>query len=592
MITIKSVTLKNFLSVGNVTQAVNFQSGELTLVIGNNLDLGGNGARNGTGKSTILNALCFALYGNALTNIKKDNLINKTNNKEMMVTVDFEKNGTEYRIERGRRPNVFRFLVNSQEINNTESRTDEAQGEGRLSQEEIEKLLGMSHTMFKHLVALNTFTEPFLSMSVGNQREIIEQLLGITQLSEKAVQLKELIKNTKDAVKEEEYRIKATEEANQQIERSIKDLERRQRLWKQNQSKSIEDLNAAIAALNELDIEAELAKHTELAEYLSNQQTKNTLSKEISRIQKTLTDQQNVLTKTQGEIKTLEDKRCYTCGQPFHSDDHTEVLSKKTLLAESARTEIDNLTKSLNELTEELNSIKTADKPITFYQNIADAYEHKNSISQLEKELELKASERDPYVDQVSSLQNSGIKAISWDKINELTLLKDHQEFLLRLLTNKDSFIRKKIIEQNLSYLNTRLENYLEKLGLPHSVVFKPDLSVEISELGRELDFDNLSRGERNRLILGLSWSFRDVFETMNDPINFMSIDELIDSGMDGNGVDAALEVLKKMTRERNKCIYLISHREELISRVSNTLLVTKENGFTTYSQEEPDLTE
>lgn len=592
MITIKSVTLKNFLSVGNVTQAVNFQSGELTLVIGNNLDLGGNGARNGTGKSTILNALCFALYGNALTNIKKDNLINKTNNKEMMVTVDFEKNGTEYRIERGRRPNVFRFLVNSQEINNTESRTDEAQGEGRLSQEEIEKLLGMSHTMFKHLVALNTFTEPFLSMSVGNQREIIEQLLGITQLSEKAVQLKELIKNTKDAVKEEEYRIKATEEANQQIERSIKDLERRQRLWKQNQSKSIEDLNAAIAALNELDIEAELAKHTELAEYLSNQQTKNTLSKEISRIQKTLTDQQNVLTKTQGEIKTLEDKRCYTCGQPFHSDDHTDVLSKKTLLAESARTEIDNLTKSLNELTEELNSIKSADKPITFYQNIADAYEHKNSISQLEKELELKASERDPYIDQVSSLQNSGIKTISWDRINELTLLKDHQEFLLRLLTNKDSFIRKKIIEQNLSYLNTRLENYLEKLGLPHSVLFKPDLSVEISELGRELDFDNLSRGERNRLILGLSWSFRDVFETMNDPINFMSIDELIDSGMDGNGVDAALEVLKKMTRERNKCIYLISHREELISRVSNTLLVTKENGFTTYSQEEPDLTE
>jgi len=154
----------------------------------------------------------------------------------------------------------------------------------------------------------------------------------------------------------------------------------------------------------------------------------------------------------------------------------------------------------------------------------------------------------------------------------------------MKLLTNKDSFIRKRIIEQNLSYLNTRLGYYLTKLGLPHEVQFQPDLTVEITELGRELDFDNLSRGERNRLILGLSWAFRDVFESMNTPINFLAIDELVDSGMDSNGVEASLGVLKKIVRERNKNVFLISHRDELVGRVSHTLQVLKENGFTTFN--------
>jgi ABC-type multidrug transport system ATPase subunit len=162
--------------------------------------------------------------------------------------------------------------------------------------------------------------------------------------------------------------------------------------------------------------------------------------------------------------------------------------------------------------------------------------------------------------------------------------MKEHQEFLLKLLTNKDSFIRKKIIDQNLAYLNNRLTYYLDKVGLPHTVSFQNDLSVEITLLGQDLDFDNLSRGERNRLILGLSWSFRDVWESLYQNVNLLFIDELIDSGMDANGVENSLGILKKMSRERSKNIYLISHRDELIGRVNNVLKVIKENGFTSYS--------
>jgi DNA repair exonuclease SbcCD ATPase subunit len=123
-------------------------------------------------------------------------------------------------------------------------------------------------------------------------------------------------------------------------------------------------------------------------------------------------------------------------------------------------------------------------------------------------------------------------------------------------------------------------------MGMAHEVKFLSDLSVEITDLGRDLDFDNLSRGEKNRLILSLSWAFRDIFENLNSPINLMFIDELIDNGTDTNGVEAAIAVLKKMARERDKQVFLISHREELIGRVSNVLNVVKENGFTSFNKE------
>ena len=115
-------------------------------------------------------------------------------------------------------------------------------------------------------------------------------------------------------------------------------------------------------------------------------------------------------------------------------------------------------------------------------------------------------------------------------------------------------------------------------------MVFQNDLNVEITELGRDLDFDNLSRGERNRLILSMSWAFRDVWESLYCPINVLFIDELIDSGLDTAGMEGALAILKHMTRKRKKSVWLVSHRDELVGRVENVLHVVKENGFTNYS--------
>ena len=225
-------------------------------------------------------------------------------------------------------------------------------------------------------------------------------------------------------------------------------------------------------------------------------------------------------------------------------------------------------------------------RPKTYYDTLEEALKHQNNLTTLESQLVKRAEEIDPYQEQIDELRNTAMQEITWDHVNELTNLKEHQEFLLKLLTSKDSFIRKKIIDQNLAYLNNRLTYYLDKMGLPHTVVFQNDLTVEITQLGQDLDFDNLSRGERNRLILGLSWSFRDVWESLYQSINLLFVDELIDNGLDASGVEGALAVLKKMARERNKNIYLISHKDELIGRVNNVLKVIKENGFTSYAND------
>ena len=222
--------------------------------------------------------------------------------------------------------------------------------------------------------------------------------------------------------------------------------------------------------------------------------------------------------------------------------------------------------------------------PRVFYDKEEDAIHHRSSIANLQQQLATKQTETDPYDEQIAEMQTQAVEEINFDVINDLTNVKDHQEFLLKLLTNKDSFIRKRIIDQNLSYLNARLGQYLDRIGLPHTVKFNNDLSVSITELGRDLDFDNLSRGERNRLILSLSWAFRDVWESLYQPINLLFIDELVDSGMDSSGVENALAILKKMSRDSNKSVWLVSHKDELAGRVNNTLHVVKENGFTTYN--------
>jgi DNA repair exonuclease SbcCD ATPase subunit len=673
------------MSVGNATQGIDFDRRDLTLVLGENLDLGGDGSRNGTGKTTIINALSYALYGNALSNIRKDNLVNKTNGKGMLVGLEFSAGGQDYRIERGRKPNVLKFYVNNED----KSSTDDAQGDSRETQEAIERLLGMSHDMFKHILALNTYTEPFLSLKANDQRTIIEQLLGITLLSERADRIRELNRETKDAISQEEMRIRALQEANKRIEEQVESLKRRQVLWQkkydsdlaylvaqydelvvvdieselrahqalatwterkkqsdarvkmlafqtawqQTQSKDIAELQASYDGLSHIDIGAELQAHSDLAEYLTNTRLLEERDREVARLGREIDRDSGLVEKLKSEIATLEDHKCYACGQEFHDSQHATVLTQKQAMLAESESSVVAKTAEWTQLRAQQIFV-AAERPVTHYRTEAEAIRHSSELENIEQKIQAKQAETDPYAEhladntsedpgaapathydteakavkhstmvtsllqqittkhgetdpyaeQIVDMQQSAMQQIAYDQLNHLVRVQDHQEFLLKLLTSKDSFIRKKIIDQNLSYLNSRLTHYLDRIGLPHTVTFQNDLTVLIEELGRELDFDNLSRGERNRLILSMSWAFRDVFESLYQPINLLFIDELIDSGLDTAGMESSLAILKQMSRERHKSVWLVSHRDELAGRVENIMRVVKENGFTNYN--------
>ena len=683
-IIIKNITLKNFLSVGAVTQAVNFDRQELTLILGENLDLGGDGARNGTGKTSLIQALSYALFGVPINSIRKDNLVNRTNGKNMMVTLEFSVNSIDYKIERGRKPNILRFYVNS----DLQKGNDDAQGENKETQVAIEKVIHMSSDMFRHIVALNTYSEPFLALKNNEQRDIIEQLLGITLLSEKAESIKQQLKNTKDDIQQEEFNVKAIEEANKRVKEQIESTKRRQKLWKMKHDEDLERLaidyqrlitinidselqahkdlsvwnekkkqqdayNALISRStawqqkhdsdisvarvsyslkNEYDIETELATWVKLNEWLRESITQDTLASTIATQTKSIEKEKKLISKLEKEVGSLEDHTCYACGQDFHDESHAKVLTDKQEMLTNARVQVAELANLLvanallvkelglqptplykteaeairhssdlrnlkkvfedkkleaNPFADQLSEytvIELGRQPETHYDTESQAIEHRSKVANIIKDIERKSEDVDPYNEQIAEMENQALQDINFDKINRLTRTMEHQKFLLDILTSKDSFVRKKIIDQNLSYLNSRLTHYLDKIGLPHQVIFKNDLQVEITELGRELDFDNLSRGERNRLILGLSFAFRDVWENLYSPINTLFIDELIDSGLDTMGVENAIAILKDMSRRRKKSIWLVSHREELAGRVPNVLKVIKENGFTSYN--------
>jgi DNA repair exonuclease SbcCD ATPase subunit len=589
MITIKTLKMRNFLSIGNQMQIINFNRKELVLVLGENLDLGGEelGQRNGSGKTSLLNALSYALYGWALSNIKKEHLINTTNKKNMEVTLDFESNGVNYRIVRGRKPNILEFYYGGVKFEDSKVTEDAAQGDSRETQQEIEKVIGMSQDMFCQIVAINTYTVPFLLQPIKDQRTIIEQLLGITLLSEKAEKLKESIKEIRGYLTKEEMRINAVDNANKKIRTQIESLKEKQIAWNTKKNTDIRHLTIQIDSLEQFDIENELKLHADWKAYKTNVSILEDYQKRLNQYKKEHDKEKKTLAGLIQNLIDLKSKHCHACKQEIHTDMHESMLLEFNNKKNTTEQDIAELESSMTTLGVNIESFPIPIPPSNKkYESLNDAHDHKNKLMLLHQQREQKKQENDPYQEQIESLTNTALEEIDLTTMNSLSKFIEHQEFLHKLLINKDSFIRKSIIEQNLNYLNARLNHYLFILGLPHDVSFKNDLSVDISELGKELSAGNLSRGELNRLCLGLNFSFRDVWENLFQQINLIFVDENMDNGMDSGGTESAVKLLRDMSRERGKDVWVISHKEEIISKANTICRVVKSNGFTTFNIE------
>jgi|JTFO01.1.fsa_nt_gb DNA repair exonuclease SbcCD ATPase subunit len=593
MIKLESISIRNFLSIGNVPQVLDLANNGLTLILGENMDVGGNNSRNGTGKSSIVQAISFALYGSPISKIKIDNLVNTINAKNMFVELLFSIGETKYKIQRGRKPQILKFFIDGGLV--TDPDADNSQGDSRRTQEHIESIIGMSHDLFKHLVALNTYTPPFLQMKLADQRNTIEELLGITQLSTRSEKLKENIKMTKDDIKSEEFRIRATTESNETMQKAIDDMIKRSDKWENTRNHNIRIATEDIESLSAINIDTEISNHRKLDDYKALVSELNRLNKDKTRHEKEINTKAVRYEKYLNQLEIVKNHKCHSCGQDIHDASHQEQIesiSASISKVEAELLEHDAELKSIVSAIEDISSgiDEMGGKPEVFYSDISEALSHQNILSNLEETIAKENSSVNPYTDQIEQLKSEGIKEIDYELLNGFQSRLRHQEFLLRLLSSKDSFIRKKIIEQNINHLNHRLNGYLDTLGLPHEVAFQSDLSVEISLLGKDFDFEQLSRGEMNRVIIATSWAFRDIWENLNQPINLMFIDEIIDNGTDAQGAEAALNSLKFMVRERNKNIFLISHKEELVGRVNSILKVKKENSFTTFDINPEDM--
>lgn len=702
MLVFKGLTLRNFISTGAVTQSLDMSINGLTLILGHGIDANGDVTRNGAGKSTILQAICYALFGKALTRIKADNMINDINGKNMLVTIEFEIGNDQYRIERGRKPAVLRFFRNEVEIKRDDAKDNasDSRGENGDTQEDINSVLGMDHTMFCHTVALNTLTTPFLKAGAADQRDVIEKLLGVTQLSERAKVLGKKISTTKDDIKTHEATVTAVIDSNRRIKEAADQARAKAIRWKADHDASLAEILSLLTALEGIDIDAEIAAIDSLQSYDANkreaeaavQQLKrelDILDREARAIQTELIrmkrdaetlDPDNLLSKldrderafvnaksdiefklqmknkTKASLETELAKRieerdgangseCSTCGQALHGTDHlAKIEAKLAKVVAEVQSELEIVTGEIvaleaqiasnaNDLaaareaivtatskleaskaermadyeaqrakqvsgTDEAEAIakKIADaqsvlnqlgvRPSPRYKTAAEVYQIKQDRDALEKEVLRLSDEANPHEDQVAAFE-AAVAPVDYEPLETAKDLLRHQELLQRLLTNKDSVIRKKIIEQNLHNLNTRMDHYLEKLVSPFQVKFNSDLSVDITKLGRDYDIDQLSKGEMNRVIMATSWAFRDLWESLNFSHNLMFVDELLDNGTDSSGAEAALQILKAMARDRGKNVFLISHKEELRGRIDRTLLVSKEEGFSRFDLEE-----
>lgn len=565
----QAVHLKNFLSFGNNLTEIDLTYFGSTLIVGENMDANSN---NGAGKTTIINAITYALFNKPFDNISLQRLINSTNNTKntlMEVRLFLRKGDDEYEIYRCRGETFnIQILCNGEDVT-----LDSVVGNDKFVQE----IIGMSYELFTKIIIFSGNSTPFLMLPVSQQRAQIEELFNITLLTEKAVILKEKIKQTESDINVQEALIKQQENAVKVYLKQLKEAEERVKRWINEKWDKIEALKSSMDDVKDVDMDYERTLHEtikdlqkELAQVNSEitlmSRDKNALDKEVAAMEK--------------ELEHLLEAKCPYCLQEYAGAEQ-KLEEKKTLYEETKAKHLELVVElgvksgEKKDLEHDLHTVKSEVKFASIEKALQVAATAASAAQRI-KELE---SAENPHVEALEALKKTAAVEVDYDDLNALKKELDHQQFLLKLLTDKNSFIRRRIINQTIPFLNGRLNTYTKELGLQHIVKFDDDMSCTVSEYGRELDFGNLSSGEKKRVNMSLSLAFRDVLHHLHSKVNCLFIDE-IDASLDNSGVEAVFKLLKTKTRDDGLGLWIISHRPEAVGRFDRNMIVRKENGF------------
>jgi DNA repair exonuclease SbcCD ATPase subunit len=564
-----SLSIRNFLSFGNNTTVVDLSNAGSTLITGENLD---TNSANGAGKTTIINAICYALYNKPFDNISLQRLINASNEVKstlMEVKITFQKGDDEFEIYRCRGESVnIKIFINGDDVT-----LDSVIENDKL----VEEIVGISYDLFTKIVIFSGASMPFLQLPVAHQRNQFEELSNITALSEKAVKLKEVIRTTENDISVQEAIIKEQEAQlalyNNQVDAAKNRVDR----WEKDRAANIKTIQDQLELLSQVDMTLEKELHALVAE--SQKDERELLSKQKI-LKKDKADLTSEIQKLTDELKHLTEDKCPYCLQQYEGA--AEKLIEKGELIKTkqqrlAEVEI-NLVTLDEEITALVNNRYEADKLMKFG-SLAEAIKAETTSVTAQQKITELGDAVNPHIEALEQLTLQATKTISYDNINSLKKNLEHQQFLLKLLTDKNSFIRRRIINKTIPFLNNRLINYTRELGLPHIVRFDDDMSCTVTECGRELDFGNLSSGEKKRVTLSLSLAFRDVFHQLHGRVNCLFIDE-IDASLDGVGVEQVFKLLKNKARDDQLGLWIISHRPESIGRFDRSVTIRKQNGF------------
>lgn len=590
-ITFKQLSFKNLYSYGNNLNTVVFDdAGLFNLIYGENHDVvydDNDKCKSGTGKSTILNAVSYCLYDRVIkNNVTFDDMINNINKANLYCELVFEKSQILYKITRRRKfgkksiNDVTFEIIDQNGIVVKDLTKDSAANTNKF----IKDIIGLQFETFTRMVLFSASNTPFFSLPVTSstelsQTDILEDLFRLKELTTKAENIKKLTKSMKDELKIELEILNQKEQLNNQKMSTMQNLINNFDNWEQTKQKDIERIQNQLQSIPE-NVERIISDIDTINLLRDNAKKTQSIIKEITRDINDLSKEQQSLNI---EITALSQNICPFCKQ-VHTDEQ-KLKNKQRIIIENN----DMISELTQEKLEHENILKNIEIDVTKlqyvdkYPNISRVFSEK---AVLESKLEMLRKSSNPFEIALETIDQTLID-IDYSKKQNLTKEIEHSEFLVKLLTKKDSFVRKSLLKQNLPFLNTKINEYLTQLKLPHLVYFTEELLTKIELNGRAFAFSTISNGQIARVNIALCLAFRDVIARMHSPINLLMLDECLDTGLSANGVANTVKLIREKSKKENIKIFIVTHREEVTHiHYDSKFKVTLQNNFSNVQQE------
>lgn len=626
--TFEKMTIRNFLSFGDTPQTVWLDGRRITTIMGVNLDSESQESRNGTGKSAILDALAYCLYGKSLRGIPNAGLVRTGMEKrqQTIVTLEFHVGDQHYRIERGEKPSLLRLF--QKPVTDTRGWNHEEGGKlifditrpsKPATTDHIKTVIGMEFVAFQYLVANSSENDPFPKLPEADRKELMERLLGFRQMTERGEKLKEKRRDLNKEVIREESTLEANKRANERVQYQLDQLLQKQRQWNEDREKNLEELVTTLEVLQQTDVAEQIATLEKIEE--AQEQSAMIAREEanaramLNQIMQQMRTLKNVVDNTtmreQEETEALKKMlhaECPTCRQAWKPAKEV-IAQKREMIAELVQQkqegleeyekfnqqmiEHDEIINELRGLKNDIPDIDGLRRDLTF-SSIDEAREASTLIQQVQQEIERIDGEKNPHTETIETMSKDALVDIDDSELQRLRKYVRHHDVLIDLLVSKESYIRKSVLNRWLPRLNNRIHHYLTYMEFPYNVKVDNELQMQIGDGETVYGWGNLSRGQRQRVTVALNFAFQDLYRSIHSPSNLLVVDELIDNGMCTVGARQVVELLEQMVKQQNKRILLITHRQDISDNIQDTIMVEFRDRISRIRQEDdedlPDL--